>query len=100
MPLTIQVPEIPSLAGYPGGQVINSGEECPQDRGRVRLVIADHQIDRGEVTFQWTADDRPSQKILCRDRQQCHAARRCYQRNGHWEIIDFKMRRDLNSTSF
>ena len=31
-----------SLAGYPGGQVINSGEECPQDRGRVRLVISDH----------------------------------------------------------
>ena len=34
-----------SLAGYPGGQVINSGEECPQDRGRVRLMISDDQID-------------------------------------------------------
>jgi hypothetical protein len=32
-------------------------------------VIADHQIDRGELTFQWTADDRPSQKILRRDRR-------------------------------
>ena len=30
------------LAGYPGGQVINAGEERPQDRGRVRLVISDH----------------------------------------------------------
>src|SRR6266852_4999725 len=48
-----------SLAGYPGGQVINSGEECPQDRGRVRLVISDDQIDGRRLTFQWTNGDRP-----------------------------------------
>jgi 3-oxoadipate enol-lactonase len=31
-----------SLAGYPASQVIDSGEECPQDRGCVCLVISGH----------------------------------------------------------
>src|SRR6266852_8829344 len=47
-----------SLAGYSGGQVIKSGQECPQDRGRVRLVISDDQIDGRRLTFQWTNGDR------------------------------------------
>jgi hypothetical protein len=36
---------IASRAGYPGGQVINSREECSQNWGWVRLVISDDQID-------------------------------------------------------
>src|ERR1700730_641928 len=52
-----------SLAGYPGGQVVNSGEECPQDRRRVRLMISDDQIDGRRLAFQGTADDRPLQEI-------------------------------------
>jgi hypothetical protein len=46
-----------SLARYPGGQVINSGEECPQDRGRVRLMISNGQIDGRRLAFQGTTDD-------------------------------------------
>jgi hypothetical protein len=84
-----------SLAGYPGGQVINSGEECPQDRGRVRLMISDDQIDGRRRAFQRTADDRPLQEILCGGRQQSYTAGRRNQRNGHCEIIDLKMRHDL-----
>jgi hypothetical protein len=52
------------LAGYPGGQVINSGEESPQDRGRVRLMISDDQIDGRRLAFQGTADDRPVYRKL------------------------------------
>jgi hypothetical protein len=40
-----------SLAGYPGDQVINSGEEHSQNRGCVRLVISDHQIDGRYFAF-------------------------------------------------
>jgi hypothetical protein len=46
-----------SRAGYPGGQIIKSGEECPQDRGRVRLVISNGQIDGRRLAFQGTTDD-------------------------------------------
>jgi hypothetical protein len=41
----------PSCAGYPGDQVINSGEECSQNWGRVRLVISDDQIDGRRLAF-------------------------------------------------
>ena len=40
-----------SLVGYAGDQVIDSGEEHSQNRGRVRLVISDHQIDGRRLAF-------------------------------------------------
>ena len=89
-----------SIAGYPGGQVINSGEEFPRDRGRVRLMISDNQIDGRRLAFERTADDRPLQEILCGGRQQSHTARRRDQRDGHREVIDLEMRHDVYRGSF
>jgi hypothetical protein len=40
-----------SLPGHAGGQVINSGQERPQDSGRVRLMISDDQIDGRRLAF-------------------------------------------------
>ena len=38
-----------SLAGHPGGQVIESGKVGSQDRGRVRIALADDEIVRGHT---------------------------------------------------
>jgi hypothetical protein len=51
--------EIPSLVGYPSCQVINSGEECSQNWGCVRLVISDDQIDGRRLAFEGTAGHGP-----------------------------------------
>jgi hypothetical protein len=46
------------------GQVVDSGKECFQDRGTVRLVISDRQIDGRRLSLQGPADDRPWQEIF------------------------------------
>ena len=51
-----------------------------------RLMISDYQIDGRRLAFQGTADDRPLEEILRRDRQQSHTARRRDQRDGHREL--------------
>src|SRR6266849_6012172 len=44
-------------------QVVNLGEKHFEKRGRVRPVIADHQIDHRCFALQWAADDRWRKKI-------------------------------------
>jgi hypothetical protein len=56
--------KIPSLAGYSGVQVINSGEEQLENRRGVCLAITHGQIDRWCFTLQRTADHGPRQQIL------------------------------------
>src|SRR6202011_1349084 len=53
-----------SLAGYSGGQVINSGEEHLENRRGVCLAVTHGQIDRWRSALQRTADPRPRQQIL------------------------------------
>jgi hypothetical protein len=50
---------IPNLAGCSGGQLINSGEECSQNLGRVLLVVSDDQIDGRWLSFEGTAGHGP-----------------------------------------
>ncbi len=56
-------------------QVVHLGEKHFEERGRVRPVIADHQIDRRCFTLQRAADDRWRQKISRIKGQQGEAAR-------------------------
>src|ERR1700730_19015554 len=53
-----------SLAGYWGGQVINSGEEQLENRRGVCLAVTHGQIDRWRFTLQRTADHGPRQQII------------------------------------
>src|SRR5271165_960944 len=64
------------LAGYPGGQVINSGEEQLQDRRSIRLVVADNQVDGWGLSLDRTAGHRPRKKIIWEDGQQRYGAGR------------------------
>ena len=50
--------EISNFDG-PTNQAINSGEECSQNWGGVRLVISDDQIDGRRLAFEGTAGHGP-----------------------------------------
>jgi hypothetical protein len=56
-------------------QVVHLGEKHFEKRGRVRPVIADHQIDRRCFTLQRAADDRWRKKISRIKGQQGEATR-------------------------
>src|SRR5260370_34823689 len=56
-------------------QVVHLGEKHFEKRGRVRPVIANHQIDRRYFALQWAADDRWRKKISRIKGQQGEATR-------------------------
>src|SRR6266481_2485640 len=84
-----------SLAGYLGGQVINSGEEQLEDRRSIRLVVADNQVDRWGISSDRTAGYGPRKKIIWVGRQKRYGAGRRDHGHRMGNVVHFMIRNDI-----
>src|ERR1700675_3953434 len=85
------------LAGYLGGQVINSGEEQLENRRGVCLVVTEDQINRWRFTLQRTAGHGPRKKITWIGGQQRYGAGRRDHGHRMGNVVHLVIRSDIQA---